>query len=38
MDELQNNYDESKKPDIKEYTLNDSIYIKFKKMLTNLQW
>lgn len=31
MDELQNNYAESKKPDIKEYKLYDSIYIRYRK-------
>ena len=34
INESQNNYAEIKKPDIKEYILNNSMYIKFKKTLT----
>ena len=34
INESQNNYAEIKKPDIKEYILKNSIYIKFKKTLT----
>ena len=37
INESQNNYAKTKKLDIKEYILNNSIYIKFKKTLTNLE-